>query len=123
MRRKTYSNDLRERVIEHVKAGHTHRETAALFKIAKSSVTNWWGRYQQEGSMKSKARGGSKGRINLSQLKEYVEENPNRTLKEIGQVFGVSDCAIHKRLKQLGFVYKKKNLNIWKLVSNKEKRI
>jgi transposase len=92
MTKKSYSNDLRLRVIEQIK-----------------SV--------------SKPRGGSKGKLDPSQLEEYAKQNPNQTLEEIGKAFGVSDCAIHKRLKALGFKYKKKTLNIWKQIKNEEKPI
>ena len=108
MTSKAYSNDLRSRVIEYIKTGNSQKSAAALFKIGKSAVSKWWLRYKQEGSMVSKPRGGSKGKIDPTKLKQYVESNPDKTLEEIGKEFGASDCAIHKRLRKLGFSYKKR---------------
>lgn len=47
---------------------------------------------------------GSKGKINPE---NYVETNSDKILLEIASKFGVSTCAVYKRLKQLGFSYKK----------------
>lgn len=121
MSTKAYSNDLRLRVIEYIKSGNSQKAAASLFLVGKNAVSRWWIRYKNEGSLVSKARGGSKGRINLIELEDYVNLNPDKTLEEIGNKFGVSDCAIHKRLKQLGFRYKKKTLSIWKQIKKKEK--
>ena len=123
MTTKAYSNDLRLRVIEHIKSGNTQKTTSLLFKVSKSAVGKWWLRYIQEGSTISRFRGGSKGKVNPVQLEQYVASNPDKTLKEIGATFGVSDCAIHKRLRSLGIKYKKKTFNILKLVKKKEKVI
>lgn len=121
MTKKAYSNDLRSRVIEYIKLGNTQRSAVELFKISKSAVNRWWLRYKNDGVLIAKVKGGSKGKINLSKLIEYVGANPDKTLTEIGKEFGASNCAIHKRLKKLGFSYKKKTLSIWKQIKRKEK--
>jgi transposase len=120
MTTKAYSNDLRLRVIERIESGMKQKTVAKLFAVSINAVNRWWLRYKKEGSLVSKPRGGSSGKLNPVELEEYVELNPNKTLEEIGKAFGVSDCAIHKRLKALGFRYKKKTLNIWKQVKKKE---
>ena len=111
MTTKSYSNDLRLRVIEHIKSGTNQRIVANLFSVSVNTVNRWWLRYKKEGSLLSKSRGGSKGKLNPAELESYVKLNPNKTLEEIGNAFGVSNCAIHKRLKALGFKYKKKTLS------------
>jgi transposase len=123
MTTKSYSNDLRLRVIEHIKSGNSQKSAAMLFSIGINAVSRWWRRYKEEGVLVSRTRGGSKGKVDPAQLSEYVKHNPNKTLAEIGKKFGVSDCAIHKRLKSMGFKYKKKTLNIWKQAKKKEKLI
>ena len=121
MTTKAYSNDIRIKVIKHMELGHNQTSTAHLFSIGRNTVSRWWKRYKEEGVFTSKPRGGSKGKINLFQLEEYVNLNPNKTLKEIGKEFGISDCAVHKRLTQLGFKYKKKTLNIGKETKKRER--
>ena len=121
MTTKTYSNDLRTRVIEYVKTGNSHRSAVEIFKVSKSAISSWWNRYKKEGSVRARFRGGSKGKIDQKKLKEYVRTNADKTLKEIGNEFKASDCAIHKQLKRIGLSYKKKTLGIWKQVKKKEK--
>jgi hypothetical protein len=46
--------------------------------------------------------------VDPEKLKKYIESNPDTNLKNLGILFGVSACAIHNRLKAMGFSYKKK---------------
>ena len=63
MTTKAYSNDLRLRVIEQIKSGMKQRIVAKLFSVSINTVNRWWLRYKQEGSLVSKFRGGSKGKL------------------------------------------------------------
>ena len=121
MQKRQYSVDLRERVIAYIEAGNDQKTTSKIFKISTSSVNRWWLRYQKENMISPKPRLGSKGKINIQELKAYVEANEDKTLSEISKLFKVSICAIYKRLKKLGYSYKKKPSPMWKLVQkNKE---
>ena len=104
---KEYSKDLRSRVIKHIESGCTQITTSRLFKVSTSTVSRWWIAYRQDGRTFAKARGGSKGKINLEDLKVFVTDNSDKTLFQIGLHFGVSAWAINKRLKTIGFSYKK----------------
>src|SRR5436190_17923808 len=81
---KTYSDDLRERVIEAVVAGASRREAAESFSLSASSAVRWLQRWRA-GSARAKLSGGS-----TSPLEEHVEwllalvaEQPDLTLDEI----------------------------------------
>lgn len=117
---KEYSEDLRSRVIKHIESGCTQISTSRLFKVSTSTVSRWWIAYQQEVITSAKARGGSKGKINHEDLKVFVTENSHKTLLEIGKHFGVSAWAINKRLKTMGFSYKKKPSPTWKRAKKSE---
>ena len=116
MSTRSYSIDLRERVIESIN-GVNQSRTAKQYKIGLNSVNRWWHRYQKEGLVIAKPRGGSKGKVNAEELRLYVEQNCDKTVVEIGKIFKVSGCSIYRRLKKLGFSYKKKPLPMWKLIS------
>jgi transposase len=116
MSKKAYSTDLRVRVINHIKSGNTQIRTSKTFNISTSTVSRWWIIYNQEDRASCKARGGSKGKIDVESLKEFVTNNPDKTLSEIGIVFGVRASSIYNRLKALNFSYKKKPLSMWKQV-------
>jgi transposase len=120
---RSYSTDLRSRVIEHITSGHSQASASKVFKVSTSAISRWLIRYKSEGIIAAKARGGSKGKIDPLSLKKYVQTNPDKTLSEIGVYFGVSSCAIYKRIKHLGFSYKKKPSPMWKQVISKEMNI
>ena len=117
---KSYSNDLRQRVIEYLDAGNGYSEASQLFKISVSAIGRWYKKYRQEGSYLPKKRGGSEKRIDLEKLEEYVKENKDMTLKKAAQEFGVSIFTISYWLKRLGYSYKKKTFPTWKQAKKSE---
>jgi transposase len=80
-----YSNDLRARVIEDIKAGASRREAADRYELSPSVVVIWTQRWGETGSVAAKPSGGS-----ISPLEEHAEfllaligEQPDLTLDEI----------------------------------------
>ncbi len=110
MSTRAFSTDLRIRVIRYIEEGNTQRMAAQLFKVSKSAVNRWWKRYKEEGSLQAKPKIGSIGKIDQKVLEEYVKKHPNKTLREIAENFKVTGAAIWRRLKKLGFSYKKRSL-------------
>lgn len=98
---KTYSNDLRQRVIEYLDSGNTYEETSKLFKISISAIGRWYRKYKTEGNYNPKIRGGSKRRIDLNALEEYIKLNKDMTLKEAAKNFNVSQFTISHWLNSL----------------------
>ena len=81
----SYSGDLRERVVEAVKAGASRREAAERFEVSVSSAVKWLQRWRESRSAAPKPRGGR-----ISPLEEFaavilalVAEQPDLTLVEI----------------------------------------
>jgi transposase len=68
---KTYSSDLRERVVAAVMAGGTCRGVAARFEISVSSVVKWSQRFRQTGIAAAKPRGGRPG-LMLAGEREWI---------------------------------------------------
>src|SRR5215468_1029375 len=82
---KSYSADLRERVIETVASGASRHEAAELFGVAVSTVVKWWQYWCDTGGTAPKPRGGS-----TSPLEEHttlilglVKEQPDSTFMEL----------------------------------------
>lgn len=67
-----------------------------------------------------RALNGNKKRFPDEALKLYTAENPNKTLKEVGHHFSVSDVAILKRLRKAWYSFKKKRWNTEKEMKQKE---
>jgi transposase len=120
---KNYSNDLRQRVIEYLDAGNGYASASNLFKVSISAIGRWYRKYKQEGTYLPKKRGGSKIRIDLNKLEEYVKSNEDMTLKKSAQKFGVSIFTISYWLKRLGYSYKKKIFPMWKQAKKSEATI
>ncbi len=81
---KSYSADLRERVVEAVAAGASRHEAADRFEISVSSAVRWVQRWNDTGSCAAKPRGGS-----VSSLEQHAEDiltlvaqQPDLTLNE-----------------------------------------
>ena len=81
---RSYSEDLRERVIAAVEAGATRHAAAAQFRVSVSSAIRWVQRWQATGEVRAKPRGGS-----TSPLEDYervllamAEAQPDLTLDE-----------------------------------------
>jgi len=81
---KSYSGDLRERVIGAVEAGASRREAGERFEISASSSIRWLQRWHESRSAAPKPRGGS-----VSPLEEFaaeilalIDEQPDLTLVE-----------------------------------------
>jgi transposase len=81
---KSYSGDLRERVIEAVETGASRREAAERFEVSAASAVRWLQRWQKSRSAAPKPRGGG-----VSPLEDYaarilalIAEHPDLTLAE-----------------------------------------
>jgi len=115
---KIYSEDLRERVVAHVEAGHSCRATARYFDVGPSFVIKLLQRYRATGSLKPARRGQPPGKGKLAPYKVFltdcVEAAPDMTLAELStrllEEHGVSAAgwSIARILKSAGYTYKKR---------------
>src|SRR6266852_7606795 len=83
---KPYSDDLRERVIAAIEAGHTREEVAELFNMALSTVGGFIKRKRETGSVRPDKFGGYKTfslEPHADLVKELVAEQPDSTLAEL----------------------------------------
>ena len=82
---KSYSADLRKRVIEAVEAGASRREAAERFEIDPSSAVRWLQCWNETGRCEPKPCGGSTSPLErqAKQIRALVAEQPDLTLEEI----------------------------------------
>ena len=110
---KTYSNDLRERVIAEIEGGATVYAAVEKFRVSTSWVYKIRSRYENTGSYEALPHPGARRKIvgeDLERLKKLVKENPDATLKELidkGQ-FKISVSGLHRILHREKITYKKK---------------
>jgi transposase len=81
---KSYSSDLRERVIEAVESGASRREAGERFEVSASSSIRWLQRWRESGSAAPKPRGGSVSPLEkfAAQVLALNAEQPDLTLVE-----------------------------------------
>jgi transposase len=79
---KTYSGDMRERVIAEVESGASRREAAEEFEVSASTAITWVKCFRETGRCTAKPRGGS-----ISPLEKHadfllglIEKQPDLTL-------------------------------------------
>lgn len=105
----SYSLDLRYKVIEARKGGATVSAIMKLFSIARETVYIWLRKYEQGLSLASKEWNRVNTRkVDYNQLVEYVKNNPDKYLWEIGKHFSIATSTVDKILKKLKISYKKK---------------
>src|SRR5258706_15315595 len=83
---KHYSDDLRERVVAAIEAGHTRVKVAELYNMALSTVGGFIKRKRETGSVSPDKFGGDKNfklEPQKDRGKEVVAEQPESTLSEV----------------------------------------
>ncbi len=81
-----YSEDLRERIVAAVEAGHSRRAAARMFGVSASCAVKLLRRWRETGSVKPGKTGGSKGskpEAHGEWLLASIKEKPDLTLQEI----------------------------------------
>lgn len=115
---KAHPIELRERVVAHVDAGHSHRETAAHFRVSVKFVNDMIKLRRETGSLEAKPVGNNLGHGKLEPVKDWlvnrVSEKGEITLNELRleleEQFGleVHPSNIARRLHSLGYSHKKR---------------
>jgi transposase len=105
---KAYSLDLRERVFDLLSRGKSKLFIEETLGVATKTILKWQKRYEEVGSMERIVPVTTRPRkVNYKKAQKFIEKNPDKTLKEIGNQFGVKDTAILYITKKLNITYKK----------------
>ena len=113
---RTYSRDLRERIVAARERGQSAQEIARLFKVSKRSVERYWKQYSSTGSLEPKQRGGYR-RSRLEKhdetLRRWIRQEADLTLAQLQErvrrdlKVRLGITALWHRLERLGLSYKK----------------
>lgn len=99
----TYSNDLKERVLDFVKSGGGKAAASRLFSISRVVIYKWL----SEGEVpRPKTKQTRRGRIDRATLMRHIQDQPDVYQRELARTLGVSQPAISKMLRTLGLVKK-----------------
>ena len=113
---RTYSQDLRERIVAARQEGDSAEEIAKLFRVSKRSVERYWSKYLVTGGVTPKPRGGYRRSClekHDAALRRWIQGDKGLTLAQlqarIAQDLGLTlgTTALWHRLERLGLSYKK----------------
>ncbi len=105
---KAYSLDLRQRVFDLLAKGKSKLFIEENLGVTTKTVLKWQKRYEETGLMDRIIPKLTRPRkVDYKKLQKFVEKNPDKTLKEIGERFSISAFATHKIVRKLDITYKK----------------
>lgn len=102
----SYSNDLRERVLNYVRQGGKKSDAVRLFGIGRNTIFRWL----RQPADHRPGTPGPKASYKFDQeaLRRGVDAHPERLQREWAVIFGVGKNAISLAFKRLGIVRKKR---------------
>lgn len=103
-----YDKKYKERVLEYITEGHTHRDAAVVFKISTCTIWKWKQAMSETGSLTPKKRNRPAKKLPRQELMDYVEAHPDAYLSEIAEHFDCTATAVSKALKVLKITRKKR---------------
>ncbi len=124
----TYSQDLRNKVIELYKSGKSIQEIIEMLQMCQATVYKWVKQYKETGKCEiiKPVREGRKRLFTDEELVlKYLQEHPDANSKEMREALApqVSIVCFYNSLKRMGFSYKKKSLVIKKDAKRREPSI
>lgn len=110
---RAYSEDLRSRALDMVDNGYKLKEVSKTLKLGLTTIKYWVSAWRSEGRRTAKTgyqKGHSHKVKDVEILKDLVDKNPDKTLKELGKMLDVpcSRDTVRRGLKRLGMTYKKR---------------
>ena len=116
---KPISTDLRERIIDLWKEGQkTYEDLADHFSVGRATVSRLLRRFRETGGVEPLPHGGGMPRSipveKEDELKALIEEQPDRTLQEMAELYSartgvsVSRATIGRMMVRLGYSRKKR---------------
>ena len=114
---KTYSQDLRERMIAAVDRGIPRKEAVGAFGVSSATLKRWLRRRRETGPSAPKRRPGMRPRIDAAErlaLWRQLEEHPEATLEEHRELWErergvrVSVATMSRAIRRLGWTYKQR---------------
>ena len=103
---KAYSLDFRDKIQQASNEGLSAKNIARNFRIGIATVYRFVKLYKS-GIIGPKKRSNYHTKIPINKIGEYVEKNPDHTLKEIGDFFSIVPSTVHQYLRKLDITYKK----------------
>jgi transposase len=115
---KPHPVELRQRVLDHVREGNTHRSTALRFRVSVKFVNDMVKLWRATGGLAPKAQGNGGGHGKLGSLKDWIagriagrrDLTADDLAEEIARTHGVTvhPVSVWRQLRALGLTHKKR---------------
>jgi transposase len=105
-----YDISIRQKVLSLLTNGKTQEEVSEFLNISIRTIQRWLRCEKLGESLKPKTNNPRQRKIDKDALLKYVKEFPDKTLKEMGVVFGVAHSSIDRMLKKFSITLKKTTL-------------
>ena len=103
---KAYSLDLRQRVFDLLEKGESKLFIAHTLNVATKTILKWQKRYEETGLIDKIVPTVTRPRkVDYEKAKKFIEKNPDKTLKEIGDSIGTKNAFYV--IRKLNITYKK----------------
>jgi len=108
-----YSDDLRQKVLDAIDRGEGKSSVSRMFKISRNTIDLWLERRETTGcagAIVDYQRGPQSKIADLEQFRVFAQQYGHLTQKDMAAQWGepISDHAISKALRRIGFTRKKK---------------
>jgi transposase len=111
---KSYSNDLRDRVVKARLSGVSVKDVSGMFDVSRACVYRWVMLYQETGSAHPKRRGGYKQPkiADMTKFEAFAKAHAHSTLTQMKEKWevDVSEMSVSRALKRLGWTRKKSSI-------------
>jgi transposase len=108
---KSYSEDLRQRVVEARLSGGSVCGVSERYHVSQDSVRRWTARYEETGSVSASRRGGYRPpKIkDMTKFEAFAKAHAHSTLTQMKEQWEeeVSEMCLSRTLKRLGWTRKK----------------
>jgi len=122
-----YNNNFRQKVINYLNSDQkpSKSEVIKIFQIARQTLYDWI-KLDKQGKLFeiTPKQNGCKSKVDLDELKKYVDEHPDEYYHEIAEHFSVGDEQIRLLVKnKLGYTSKKNKQSIEKQTKKLKKNL
>jgi len=110
-----YSLEIRDMVIKFVNSGGSKAKASEIYGVSVRTIFYWQNRKELAPQLNH-----TKGyKIDKEEFKKILKTRPDIYERELSELFKVSQPAVSKMLKKLGFSNKKKSLDTMKQIRKK----
>ncbi|MGR3951972.1 MAG: IS630 transposase-related protein [Chlamydia sp.] len=103
-----YSLEIRQKALNYLSNGGKMADASQIFGVTTRTLSHWLLRAKQH-DLAPRLHGSNPSKIDNQKLKKYIEENPDKYLREIAEVFSSTLQAVFYACKRLNITLKKRS--------------